>query len=74
MLSRGVCPVNFTPVEQLRVLAATTGIVLALAAMVMLLQGSADFDMISMLAASIAGFEIFFFGQQLAQRRTRSRG
>lgn len=65
---------NFTPVEQLRVLASVTGLVLALAAIALGMSGSADFDMISMLAASIAGFEIFFFGQQLAQRRTRSRG
>jgi hypothetical protein len=74
MLSRGVCPVNFTPVEQLRVLAAVTGIVLALAAIALGLSGSADFDMIASLAAAIAGFEVFFFGQQVAQRRNRSRG
>jgi len=65
---------KFSDIEQLRIYAAITGIVLVLAAFAIVLSGHGNFDLVATLACGVTGFELFFAGQDLRRKWTRSRG
>jgi hypothetical protein len=57
--------------DMLRVWASLTGLVLVALVFVQLALGVKISDTLPMLAASIAGFELFLFGQDVANKRKR---
>ncbi len=67
MLSRGVYPVKLSNLDQLRVWAALTGLLLAAAYFAMVWLGLENRDSLVMLTVSVAGFELFFLTQELSQ-------
>lgn len=67
MLSRGVYPVKLCNLDQLRVWAALTGLLLAAAYFAMVWLGLENRDSLVMLTVSVAGFELFFLTQELSQ-------
>ena len=74
MLSRGVYPVKLSNLDQLRVWAALTGLLLAVAYFAMVWLGMDNRDSLVMLTVSVAGFELFFLTQELSQRWRRRNG
>nr|WP_243415022.1 hypothetical protein [Altererythrobacter segetis] len=60
-----------TQLDMLRVWASLTGLVLVALVFVQLGFGVKIGDTLPMLAASIAGFELFLFGQDIANKRKR---
>lgn len=74
MLSRGVHPVRFSNIEQLRIYAAITGIVLVLAWFALTFLHRGNPDLVAMLATGVVGFELFFFGQDLRLKWVRRNG
>ena len=67
MLSRGVYSVKLSNLDQLRVWAALTGLLLAAAYFAMVWLGLENRDSLVMLTVSVAGFELFFLTQELSQ-------
>lgn len=65
---------KYSNIDQLRIYAAVTGIVLVLAWFAMAWAQRGDPDLVAMLATGVAGFELFFFGQDMQKRWRRSRG
>ncbi|MGZ3198070.1 MAG: hypothetical protein ACXWI4_05730 [Croceibacterium sp.] len=63
-----------TQMDMLRVWASLTGLVLVALVFVQMALGVKMSDTLPMLAASIAGFELFLFGQDVANKRKRRRG
>ena len=57
--------------QQLSVLACSTGLVLAVMAALAYYNGAHTFDSWAMLRAAIGGFELFLFGQDIKARRSR---
>lgn len=74
MLSRGVYPVKLSNLDQLRVWAALTGLLLAAAYFAMVWLGLESRDSLVMLTVSVAGFELFFLTQELSQAWRRRNG
>lgn len=74
MLSRGVYSVKLSNLDQLRVWAALTGLLLAAAYFAMVWLGLENRDSLVMLTVSVAGFELFFLTQELSQRWRRRNG
>ncbi len=74
MLSRGVYPVKLSNLDQLRVWAALTGLLLAAAYFAMVWLGLENRDSLVMLTVSVAGFELFFLTQELSQRWRQRNG
>jgi hypothetical protein len=60
-----------TQLDMLRVWASITGLVLVALVFVQLYAGIKMSDTLPMLAASIAGFELFLFAQEIANKRKR---
>jgi len=60
--------------QQLSVLACSTGLVLAALSALAAINGAPTFEKWSMLLAAIAGFELFLFGQDMKGRTRRRRG
>ncbi len=63
-----------TTLEMMRVWAAITGLVLVALVFVQMSLGMKITDTLPMLAASIAGFELFLFAQDEVNKRKRRRG
>jgi hypothetical protein len=63
-----------TTLDFMRVWAAITGLVLVALVFVQLAMGMKITDTLPMLAASIAGFELFLFAQDEVNKRKRRRG
>ena len=63
-----------TQLDMMRVWAAITGLVLVALVFVQMALGVKMSDTLPMLAASIAGFELFLFGQDIANKRKGRRG
>ena len=63
-----------TQLDMMRVWAAITGLVLVALEFVQMWMGMKITDTLPMLAASIAGFELFLFAQDLVNRRKGRRG
>ena len=63
-----------TTLDMMRVWAAITGLVLVALVFVQMYLGMKVTDTLPMLAASIAGFELFLFAQDVANKRKRRRG
>ncbi|MBO0750198.1 MAG: hypothetical protein J2O44_07205 [Porphyrobacter sp.] len=63
-----------TTLDMMRVWAAITGLVLVALVFVQMWLGIKVTDTLPMLAASIAGFELFLFGQDVVNERKRRRG
>ena len=63
-----------TQLEMMRVWAALTGLVLVALVFVQMALGMKITDTLPMLAASIAGFELFLFAQDLVNKRKGRRG
>ena len=63
-----------TQLDMMRVWAAITGLVLVALVFVRMAMGMKLSDTLPMLAASIAGFELFLFAQDIANKRKRRRG
>jgi len=63
-----------TTLDMMRVWAAITGLVLVALVFVQLAMGMKITDTLPMLAASIAGFEMFLFAQDEVNKRKRRRG
>ena len=63
-----------TQLDMMRVWAAITGLVLVALVFVQMAMGMKITDTLPMLAASIAGFELFLFAQDLVNRRKGRRG
>ena len=63
-----------TTLEMMRVWAAITGLVLVVLVFGELLLGYTVTDTLPMLAASIAGFELFLFAQDEVNKRRGRRG
>jgi hypothetical protein len=63
-----------TQLEMMRVWAAITGVVLVALVFVQMALGMKVTDTLPMLAASIAGFELFLFAQDEVNKRKRRRG
>ena len=74
MLSRGVYPVKFSNLDQVRIWACLTGVLLALAYFTMAWLGLDNRDSLAMLTVGVAGFELFFLTQELTQRWRRRNG
>ena len=60
--------------DMMRVWAALTGLVLVALVFVQMALGAKVTDTLPMLAASIAGFELFLFAQDEVNKRKRRRG
>jgi hypothetical protein len=71
MLPRGVPPLKYSTIDLMRVWAAITGLFLTLAFFVMVYLGRGNPDQVVLLTVAIAGFELFFFVQDIAQRFRR---
>ena len=63
-----------TTFDMLRVWAAITGLVLVVLVFVQIWLGRTVTDTLPMLAASIAGFELYLFGQDQLDKWKRRRG
>ena len=63
-----------TQLDMMRVWAAITGLVLVALVFVQMALGMKLSDTLPMLAASIAGFELFLFAQDLVNKRKGRRG
>ena len=63
-----------TQLEMMRVWAALTGLVLVALVFVQMALGMKITDTLPMLAASIAGFELFLFAQDVVNKRKGRRG
>ena len=63
-----------TTLDMMRVWAAITGLVLVALVFVQMALGMKITDTLQMLAASIAGFEMFLFAQDEVNKRKRRRG
>ena len=63
-----------TQLDMMRVWAAITGLVLVALVYVQMAIGMKITDTLPMLAASIAGFELFLFAQDLVNKRKGRRG
>ena len=63
-----------TTLEMMRVWAAITGVVLVALVFVQMALGMKVTDTLPMLAASIAGFELFLFAQDEVNKRRGRRG
>jgi hypothetical protein len=63
-----------TQLDMMRVWAAITGLVLVALVFVQMAIGMKITDTLPMLAASIAGFELFLFAQDLVSKRKGRRG
>ena len=63
-----------TTLDMMRVWAAITGLVLVALVFAQMALGMKVTDTLPMLAASIAGFEMFLFAQDEVNRRKRRRG
>ena len=63
-----------TTLDMMRVWAAITGLVLVALVFVQMWLGMKVTDTLPMLAASIAGFELFLFAQDEVNKRKRRRG
>jgi hypothetical protein len=63
-----------TTLDMMRVWAAITGLVLVALVFVQMAMGIKMTDTLPMLAASIAGFELFLFAQDEVNKRKRRRG
>ena len=63
-----------TTLDMMRVWAAITGLVLVALVFVQMAMGMKVTDTLPMLAASIAGFELFLFAQDEVNKRKRRRG
>ena len=63
-----------TTLDMMRVWAALTGLVLVALVFVQMGMGVKITDTLPMLAASIAGFELFLFAQDELNKRKRRRG
>jgi zinc transporter ZupT len=63
-----------TQLDMMRVWAAITGLVLVALVFVQMAMGMKITDTLPMLAASIAGFELFLFAQELVNKRKGRRG
>jgi hypothetical protein len=63
-----------TQLDMMRVWAAITGLVLVALVFVQMATGMKITDTLPMLAASIAGFELFLFAQDLVNKRKGRRG
>jgi hypothetical protein len=63
-----------TQLDMMRVWAAITGLVLVALVFVQMAMGMKITDTLPMLAASIAGFELFLFAQDLVSKRKGRRG
>jgi hypothetical protein len=63
-----------TTLDMMRVWAALTGLVLVALVFVQMALGAKVTDTLPMLAASIAGFELFLFAQDEVNKRKRRRG
>jgi hypothetical protein len=63
-----------TTLEMMRVWAAITGLVLVVLVFGEMYLGYTVTDTLPMLAASIAGFELFLFAQDEVNKRRRRRG
>jgi hypothetical protein len=63
-----------TQLDMMRVWAAITGLVLVALVFVQMWMGIKMSDTLPMVAASIAGFEMFLFGQDVANKRKGRRG
>ena len=57
--------------QQLSVLACSTGLMLAVMCALAWYTGAPSFDRWAMLLAAIGGFEAFFFAQDLRERRVQ---
>lgn len=62
---------KFSTTDLLRVWAAITGLVLTVAYFVMVYVGRGNPDQVVLLTVAIAGFELFFFAQEISQRFRR---
>ena len=74
MLSRGVHPLKFSNLDQVRVFAALTGVLLAMAYFAMIWLDLSNRESLAMLTVGVAGFELFFLTQELSQRWRRRNG
>ena len=63
-----------TQLDMMRVWAAITGLVLVALVFVQMAIGMKLSDTLPMLAASIAGFELFLFAQDVVNKRKGRRG
>ena len=63
-----------TQLDMMRVWASITGLVLVALVFVQMWLGVKMSDTLPMVAASIAGFEMFLFGQDVANKRKGRRG
>ena len=63
-----------TTLDMMRVWAAITGLVLVALVFVQMAMGVKITDTLPMLAASIAGFELFLFAQDVVMKRRGRRG
>ena len=63
-----------TQLDMMRVWAAITGLVLVALVFVQMAMGMKITDTLPMLAASIAGFELFLFAQDVVNKRKGRRG
>ena len=63
-----------TQLDMMRVWAAITGLVLVALVFVQMALGVKMSDTLPMLAASIAGFELFLFAQDVVNKRKGRRG
>jgi hypothetical protein len=63
-----------TQLDMMRVWAAITGLVLVALVFVQMALGMKLTDTLPMLAASIAGFELFLFAQDVVNKRRGRRG
>ncbi len=63
-----------TTLDMMRVWAALTGLVLVALVFVQMALGAKVTDTLPMLAASIAGFELFLFAQDELNKRKSRRG
>lgn len=74
MLSRGVCSVKFSNLDQVRVFAALTGVLLAAVYFAMVWFDIGNREGLAMLTVGVTGFELFFLTQELSQRWRRRNG
>ncbi len=71
MLPCGVPPLKYSSIDLLRIWAAITGLFLTFAYFVMVYVGRGNPEQVVLLTVAIAGFELFFFAQEISQRFRR---
>lgn len=62
---------KYSSIDLLRIWAAITGLFLTLAYFVMVYVGRGNPEQVVLLTVAIAGFELFFFAQEISQRFRR---